>query len=193
MNPFEPGSSGTAFRTKYPKCNKTHDSSREMLLDRISALGSEAAHAAETSGVPVAWVFGWAASETGFTSGVATKNNNYFNLTGRTSWGGGACGTSAVGGYACFTSFDQSAVAALTSAKNGLSYGGLSGVSVTSIIASVLGDDPSATVAQVFQTIADAGFDPRGSPTNSGYGDRVSKTIRSYQSAMECMKEHEYI
>ncbi len=51
----------------------------------------------------------------------------------------------------------------------------------------------NASTAQVLQAIANAGFDPIGSSTNAGYGQRVASTIGSYQSMIDCLNSSGYV
>ena len=102
----------------FPECNP--GGSRTAMLFNIANLDSQASAVASSVGVPESWVIGWAASETGLSGGVAIVNQNYYNLTGQTSWGGIACPPGSYGAYACFANFQASALAAFTSSVNGL-------------------------------------------------------------------------
>jgi hypothetical protein len=89
--------------------------------------------------------------------------------------------------------FGDSALAAFNSTQNGLKLDGVTGVAVASIIASVYQQNPNASVADVFQAIANAGFDPIGSSTNPGYGQRTSQAINSYQGVLDCLRANGYL
>jgi hypothetical protein len=187
----------TPNNTNFPKCNTNGDSSKEKQLWKIVAYDEDASAVANLVGVSEAVVLGWAASETQFSNSAAIKNNNYFDLTGANSWGGIPCNpgfNNMV--YACFGTFYGSAIAAFSSTQNSLRDGtgmGGTGISVIQIMNTVLNLNPDASLATIFQAVADAGFDPKGSSTNAGYGQRVSSTIDSYQKALDCMRKNGYL
>ncbi len=135
---------------------------------------------ATADSVPVAWILAWAAQESGWgSSSQSSDNDNYLNETNTpTSPTGGwlgavPCPANAVPGYACFSSFQASLAAALSTTHQTWSQ---PGESALQIMESMLAANPNVSEASVFQAIANAGFDPVGTTTNAGYGQRVADT-----------------
>jgi hypothetical protein len=133
------------------------------------------------SGVPSADILGWSAYESGWgTNTLATVNNNFF------SWGGPGnvtCPPNSARGFGCFSSpgFSFSGYWALSSTQNYFQYGGVTGVSSSTILTNELSN--GASIAQAFQALANAGYDPK----NSSYGATVAATTAAVIGVEICL------
>jgi len=176
-----------------PICN-TKLGNNKSTLAFVSDNYNAALCLAAESGVSVSWLLGWAAEESGYGgSPQAGANQNHVNESlPKGSVTGGwvnavACPAGSASGWACFNSFYDSFYAALYTQHQSWSYPGQTNPSVLSIISAVLSANPNATESQVFQAVAGAGFDAKGSPTNAGYGDRVQNVTAGVIKRLKCL------
>ena len=182
----------------FPKCNPSNDGTEEADLQFIATNYSAALSLSQQSGVSVTWLLAWAASESGWGgSSIATANGNYVNeslppggVTG--GWLNAiACPSGAVAGWACFGSFSDSVYSALYTQHTTWTYPGQTTPSGLSVITAFMAANPNPTEAQVFQAVADAGFDPSGTTTNSGYGGRVAGV--AITKRLNCLQSNNYL
>jgi hypothetical protein len=145
-------------------------------------------------------LLGWAAEESGYGSSTqARKNGNYVNesLPAGSVTGGwvnaAACPAGAASGWACFNGFSESVYSALYTEHGTWSYPGQTNPSGLSVMSAVLAANPNATVSQVFQAVADAGFDPKGTSTNAGYGGRVESVTKGVLRRVDCLQKYGYL
>ena len=97
-------------------------------------------------------------------------------------WAGAIlCGPGTVAGWACFVSFEGSAIAALTKV-----YG-------TQSAAAILAANAGLGATAAFQAVANAGHDPRGTTTNAGYGERMGDTVDLVNKRVDCLKNNGYL
>jgi RHS repeat-associated protein len=199
--PPNPTETAAAFNdahgyTAFPQCNPTGSPSEEADLNFIYSNYSAASKLAQESGVNVNWLLAWAAEESGYgSSGQANNNNNFVNeslpsggVTG--GWVNAVtCPSDASPGWACFNSLFDSLFAALYTEHGSWSYSGQSTPSGLSVIDAILAANPSASISDVFQGVADAGFDPPGTPTNAGYGGRISNVSKGVTKRVDCLKK----
>ena len=123
-------------------------------------------------------------------------NDNYFNEKTGNNWVDQIPCTP-VGEWACFSSFESSAISAFFSgivmngchAANGLTY---TRPSPGFILADQI-NERGASLATAFEAVASnpagGGFDPG----NSHYGANVASTISSTQSHVQCMEQNGYV
>jgi hypothetical protein len=149
-------------------------------------------------GISSSWLLGWSAEESGWgQSAIARQNGNYFNMSapsGTGGWQGAvACPAGAVAGWACFNSFAGSLNAALQTTHATWNYPGIANPSAAQVISAVLQVNPSASASEVFQAVANAGFDPVGTSTNAGYGNRVQGRAADVQRRIDCLQDNGYL
>jgi hypothetical protein len=107
---------------------------------------------------------------------------------GAVAWPAGA-----VAGWACFNSFADSLNAGLQTTHTTWNYPGIANPSAAQVIFAVLRANPNASASEVFQTVANAGFDPVGTSTNAGYGNRVQGRAGYVQRRIDCLRDNGYL
>ena len=181
------GGGAGGVNSQFPDCNPSGNPKEEADLSFVRANYKWAALLGALYGIPTDWILGWSASESGYgTSPIAQKNGNFFNesLPSGSATGGWTnavpCGAGTSAGWACFPDFAASAVGALNS-------------KYASMLSSAYASNPSVNPATLFQQVADYGYDPKGSPTNPGYGNRVQQTIQGVDTRVDCLSLWGYL
>ncbi len=160
----------------FAECNKGDTKAEDTRLEFIVNNYGDAAEAGKNNGVPTDWVLGWSWWESGQGTNGASAQGNYFSES--KPWAGSIpCGAGTIDRWACFTGFADSANAAL-----GSKYGDL--------IRSMLNADPKVSSTDVFEAVAEAGYDREDGP---GYGARITQGIRSVDSRVDCLKKYGYL
>ena len=174
----------------FPECNKSGSPTEDKNLEFIADNYDDAAAIGKKYGVPTDWVLGWAAEESGYghVDPQASIQNNFYNeslpkngVTG--GWAGAVpCPANAVAGWACFNSFYDSANAALNK--------------VGQTIANILSQNPTDSIADVFQAINNIYHWDTGDDA-SRYGQKIQNVISGNASNLDkridCLKKNGYI
>ncbi len=161
---------------------------RPEWVDFVEAHYSDAVRLSNGSGVPVEWILGWAAEESGYGQGrFARLQNNYFSWRGN---GDIVCPESAQGNpFGCYSSFLASGIDALFSRENYLRYLTCNIPAVNQrgcvTVAEILKDQifKGASVQGAFQAVRDAGY-----ASNPNYGASVRRKVNDVTLTINCLK-----
>jgi RHS repeat-associated protein len=169
----------------YPECNKGDTLQEQKSLDYVVNHYDEAVAVGKAQGISAEAILGWGAYESGYgTNGRAQNNNNFFSEKPFSStnpgWPGAIpCGPGAESAWACFGSFAGSATAALQGKYGDIIRNGL--------------QSGSTNYADIFQSVAAAGYDAKYDPNFPHYGSTVASVIKGVTRREDCLKAAGYV
>jgi RHS repeat-associated protein len=179
------------IESQFGNCDKNsgETNNHAFLVDNYNV----ASNLATAAKIPVEWILAWAAQESNWgwqnpTDNKAIKNGNYFGLTKGENWlNQSVCkkvgNITPSDNYACFSTFYDSARAALFSSRIGLD--GADRWFAVDELQSAFNSGKS--VAEAFQVIANKGHDSK----NKNYGLNVSLT--DVWTRLTCLRGAGYI
>lgn len=185
------GGGGGTTTNRFPKCNPSGNSNTAQDLAFIKDNYQAAVAVSNSTGIPADWVLAWSASETNIQDAngnwqgwggakQVAQDGNYFNEEG-SGWSlTTQCGpnsfqiSTAPHPFACYSSFYNSAMSALTSFGskylNAFKSAGDSGE------------------AAAFQAMANVGFNG-----SSGYGAKVAAVTTGVDALLSCLQANHYM